>query len=137
MPRRAKPLVEHWPLEEIMSGDEPGWWVTLGFTSPLEPNDPLHIVASEPVGAPAGTDGRIYLERFDQAYSADPGATEVRVRNQAVEFDLTEEAQRSLAFGAPNLSFDGAGELPGYSDALRIFRAMQEAGYAVRIEERR
>lgn len=119
-----------------MAGDEPGWWVTLGFTSELERHDRLHVVASEPVGESVGTGGRIYLERFDQMYSADYGATEVRVLRQCVEVDLTPQSRRALAFDHQRLSFDGADKLHGYTAAVRIFRAMEQAGYAVRVEVR-
>lgn len=116
-----------------MAGEEPGWWVTLGFTSSLEPNDRLHIVASELLGQPAGTDGRIYLERFDQLYSADPGATEVRLLEDSIEVDLTDEARHALAFTASTLSFDGAAVFESFREVRRVLRAMQRAGYAVRV----
>ena len=110
-----------------MSGADGAGWVTLGFRSGLEPNDVLHIVAS---GPPA-----LYLERFDQAYSLDAAVIAVRAGASSVEVDLTDEAQRALAFAAPSLAFDGADKLPSYEDALRIFAAMARAGYPVRVDE--
>ena len=101
--------VERSVLEEVMSGADGGGWVTLGFRSGLEPNDVLHIVAS---GSRA-----IYLERFDQAYSLDAAAIAVRAGVSSVEVDLTDDAQRALAFAARSLAFDGADKLPAYEDA--------------------
>jgi len=118
--------VERYVLEEVMSGADGGGWVTLGFRSGLKPNDVLHIVAS---GSRA-----IYLERFDQAYSLDAAAIAVRAGVSCVEVDLTDDAQRALAFAARSLAFDGADKLPAYEDALRIFAGMARAGYPVRIE---
>ena len=126
--------MERYELQEIMSGSEPGWWVSLGFTSKLERNDVLHLVASQLEGEAAGTEGRLYLERFDQMYSADGGASAVRVSLRSVEVDLTAEGQRRLSFASRTLSFDKAERIAAFTDARRIFRLMERAGYSVSVD---
>jgi hypothetical protein len=125
---------QRYSLKEVMSGAAPSRWVTLGFTSTLEANDVLHIVASEHAGEEAGPDRTLYVERSDQAYSAERGARAVHALANSVEVELTAEAQRALRFSTRLLSFDGAEQLPGYADARRIFKEMAQAGYPVELE---
>jgi hypothetical protein len=121
--------VERHRLEEIRSSADQGLWVTLGFTSRLEANDVLHIV---PGSSPDAADG-LYLERFDQSYSATGGATSIVVRPTSVEIRLTEDARRQLAFESSDLVFESADAASGYEDAIHAFREMARLGYPIRV----
>jgi hypothetical protein len=119
--------MERHRLEEVMASPDQALWVTLGFSSALESNDVLHIVSS------ANADEGLYLERFDQGYSAIGGAESVVVLPTAVEVHLTESARGELAFESADLVFDGAEDVPGYDRAIDVFRAMARAGYPIRV----
>ena len=123
--------MERHRLEEVMASPDQALWVTLGFSSQLESNDVLHIVSS------ANADEGLYLERFDQGYSAVGGAESVVVLPTAVEVHLTESARRELAFESADLVFDGAEDVSGYDRAIDVFRAMARAGYPIRVEAAR
>lgn len=130
--------MERYPLDEVTFGVEDSClWVTLGFSSPLERNDLLHIVCATSVDAQDRRSGMadLYLERFDQAYSCYGGADLVLVTPALVDLRLN-------ARGCDALRFDGAvmldvpESLHPYRDALLIFRRMLglECGARIRIE---
>ena len=92
---------QKYELQSIKSGvSGSDLWVSLGFSSPLEKWDVLHVVCAKKVDdqdRELGMDS-IYLERFDQAYSCYQGASSIRVHQYGVDFRLTKHGAKALDF---------------------------------------
>lgn len=113
-------------LEEAMAGEEDlSLWVTLGFTSEVEPNDVLHIVVAKDADEQSRHLGHdtVYLERYDQRLSCYAGASEIRFSERTVELDLTEDGKEQLEFSTP-IRFMACYRVAGFRDAVQILRRM-------------
>ncbi len=91
---------EKFPLEEVMSGESDGTlWVSLGFSSPLNAKDVLHVVCGNKRPGPEDPPEQdIYLERFDQSYSTPDGAEGIAVGARQIKLSLTRKGAHALAF---------------------------------------
>lgn len=108
-----------------MSGEEESvFWVTVGFSSPLEPNDVLHIVCAKILDASDEENGMdsIYLERFDQAYSCYSGAEKIVASSTSITVELNSHGQQSLYLPS-QVEFTNA-NINGFKDAVEILRTM-------------
>lgn len=121
-------------LEDVSSGSDAGLWVSLGFSSDFERNDVLHIVSGDADVLAEDDDKRLYVERFDQAYSCQHGGERVLVRAKSIEVALSDEATRELDFTDGVLVFDVPLGLDGYPEALRVLGEMSRAGSPVRVD---
>jgi hypothetical protein len=128
--------MERYILVEVMAGSDDGvLWVTLGFSSTLEPDDVLHIVSgSQTLDRPPAAGDGLYLERCDQSLSRQDGAERVTVSRRSVQVELTEAAREDLGFADKHLVFDLESSLPGFPRALGIFQAMADQGQNVVVE---
>jgi hypothetical protein len=119
-----------------MSGVEDSYcWVTLGFSSQLNAHDVLHIVCATVASPQDRESGKadLYLERFDQAYSCDGGATQITVTRSSVQVRLNKKGCEALCFQG-TVWFDVPKSLRNYAKALRTFQKMtaQELGVDIR-----
>ena len=121
MPRSQK-----FELTGVKSGvSSTDLWVSLGFSSPLERWDVLHIVCAkrfDDQDRELGMDS-IYLERFDQAYSCYKAASRIRVHQRGVDLHLTKQGAKALDF-APILRLTYPQRQRGVQKAIRVFKQM-------------
>lgn len=83
-------------LEEVASGsDEDSYWVTLGFRSPEEESDTLHLVCGKEEDIHPDLRG-LYIERLDQGMSDYDLADAVVVSPDGVEVELNGRGQEVL-----------------------------------------
>ena len=114
-------------IEEVHCGDDDCLWVSLGFVSPDNPLDVLHIVCAfdvEPQDREHGMDA-IYLERDDQSRSGYGGADRIRVGERSVELRLNAGGRDSLQFD-DDLCLLWPEALAGKAEALRILERMRD-----------
>ena len=128
---------QKYELQSIKSGvSGSDLWVSLGFSSPLEKWDVLHVVCAKKVDdqdRDLEMDS-IYLERFDQVYSCYQGANSIRVHQHGVDLRLTKHGVKALNF-APHLRLVFPQHLRGVQKAVRVFRQMTkyECGRVIKV----
>src|SRR5262249_11212716 len=106
-------------------------WVSLGFSSPLDAKDVLHILCSrvaDPDDPVLGT-ADLYFERFDQAYCCYGGADEVSATRSSMQLLLNEKGREALAFEGMEIWFEIPPDLGGYEEALGILQQMADHEY--------
>jgi hypothetical protein len=127
-------------VDEILSGvADDDLWVSIGFSSELEPRDVLHVVCATSVDEQDRKLGHdtIYLERFDQAYSCYAGAERISAGGAGIEVVLTLQGARDLDLPT-KVSFVCPAGLEGWPDALHMLGRMSayECGRVVSIDGR-
>ena len=119
---------ESFEVVEISSGlHEDTLWVSVGFSSELQDLDVLHFVCARDVDEQDRRLGHnaMYLERFDQAYSCYDGAEAIVIGASGVQVNLNARGCECLSL--PNaVHFLVASDLKGWSEAVSIFRRMQD-----------
>ena len=119
---------ESFEVVEISSGlHEDTLWVSVGFSSELQELDALHFVCAMDVDEQDRRLGHnaMYLERFDQAYSCYNGAEAIVIGATGIQIKLNAHGCESLSL--PNaVRFLVASDLKGWSEAVSIFRRMQD-----------
>ena len=119
---------ESFQVVEINSGlHEETLWVSVGFSSELQEQDVLHFVCATDVDEQDRRLGHnaIYLERFDQAYSCYDGAKAIVIGTAGVRVELNAHGRESLSL-PHKIDFLVASDLKGWSEAVGIFKRMQE-----------
>jgi hypothetical protein len=113
---------------EVSAGlHEETLWVSVGFSSELQELDVLHFVCATDVDDQDRRLGHnaMYLERFDQSYSCYGGAEAILIRITGVQIMLNAHGRESLSLPHA-VDFQVASDLKGWSEAVSIFRRMQE-----------
>ncbi len=99
---RSTTAMLEYPLEEIAVEDNEDFVsLSLGFVSPEDPLDTLHIVCGKIFTdtAPPQIEERLYLERTDQSQSIEGGVVSIYCNERTIAFEITIEAQ--IALGLP------------------------------------
>jgi hypothetical protein len=87
-------------LEEIAFEDNEDFVsLSLGFVSPEDPLDTLHVVCGKIfTGAlPTPVEETLYLERTDQSQSIEDGVVSIRCSKRSIDFEINADAQAALA----------------------------------------
>lgn len=114
--------IGRYEVEEIMSGTgEECLWVTVGFASDLEDLDVLHIVCATECNCQHSDVGqnRIYLERFDRAYSCYGGAECIEIQKSKIRFELNAHGVEELDFRS-TVEFDVPPNLADRKEAWEV-----------------
>lgn len=83
-------------VAELFLGDDDGLlWLTLGFASPAEPLDVLHIACGKAATGVAEEDA-LYLERTDQDLACSGQVLTLAVRDGGVALSVTPEGAAAL-----------------------------------------
>lgn len=83
-------------VAELFFGDDDGLlWLTLGFASPAEPLDVLHLACGKAATGVAEEDA-LYLERADQDLACSGQVLALAVHNGGLALSLTPEGAASL-----------------------------------------
>lgn len=86
-------------VSEIFSGDEDFLWLTLGFVSPTDPLDALHIACGKTqTGIPE--QDALYLERTDHDLACSGQVLALHARKGAIALDLTPSGAAALGLPA-------------------------------------
>lgn len=82
-------------VEEVFHGDDDGLlWLTLGYASPRDPLDVLHIACGQPTGA--AEQDALYLEGNDQSLAASGQVLALVAQAGRVELHLTPTGAAAL-----------------------------------------
>ncbi len=113
-------------LAGIKSGEfNKVYWVTLWFSSTIEKNDVLHIVADTSFNAQQikhGTDG-VYLERFTQRLACYKGADSIVIGKRSVTVTLNKVGRSALKL-PKGVRFLHKKADKAFTSAKAIFRKM-------------
>ncbi len=101
-PESRPPAEATFEVAEVFSGDDDGLlWLTLGFVSPAEPLDVLHIACGKVATGAADADA-LYLERNDQDLACSGQVLALTVNDTDVTLRLT--AEGATALGLPTVT---------------------------------
>lgn len=92
-----------YPLEEIAVEDNDDFIsLSLGFVSPEDPLDTLHVVCGKMVtdAVPPPSEERLYLERTDQSQSIEGGVVSIHCSERSIDFEIDTHAQTALGLPA-------------------------------------
>jgi|688.fasta_scaffold1088875_2 hypothetical protein len=92
-----------YPLEEVVVEDNDDYLsISLGFVSPEDQLDTLHVVCGKIFtgASPTPSEEKLYLERTDQSQSIAGGLVSIRCREHAIDLEIDREAQDALGLPA-------------------------------------